>query len=103
MAEGDGPGLLPARVGPAGSVENGGGNPGLRPAAPPEPVIRDSEALGLRGRACQPNPPQPDLGISSIPTPRRSFNFLEIVELLNVVYCMGMLLEFVAFLWLRVK
>lgn len=32
-----------------------------------------------------------------------SFNFLQIVELLNVVYCMAELLEFVAFLWLRVK
>ena len=32
-----------------------------------------------------------------------SFNFLEIVELLNVVYCMAELLEFIAFLWLRIK
>lgn len=32
-----------------------------------------------------------------------SFNFLEIVELLNCVYCMGQLLEFVAFVWLRIK
>lgn len=32
-----------------------------------------------------------------------SFNFLEIVELLNCVYCMGQLLEFVAFIWLRIK
>ncbi|RMZ56200.1 hypothetical protein APUTEX25_002390 [Auxenochlorella protothecoides] len=31
------------------------------------------------------------------------FNFLEIVELLNVVYCMAMLLEFAAFIWLRIK
>ena len=40
----------------------------------------------------------------AIPLPaRRSFNFLEIVELLNCVYCMGELLEFAAFIWLRVK
>eukprot|EP00890_Picochlorum_soloecismus_P000529 jgi/Picsp_1/1477/NSC_04955-R1_neutral amino acid transport protein len=32
-----------------------------------------------------------------------SFNFLQIVELLNIVYCMAELLEFVAFIWLRVK
>ena len=32
-----------------------------------------------------------------------SFNFLEIVELLNVIYCMAELLEFVAFIYLRVK
>lgn len=32
-----------------------------------------------------------------------SFNFLEIVELLNCVYCMGQLLEFVAFIWLRMR
>jgi amino acid transporter len=32
-----------------------------------------------------------------------SFNFLEIVELLNVVYCMAEMLEFIAFLWLRIK
>ena len=32
-----------------------------------------------------------------------SFNFLQIVELLNVVYCMAELLEFVAFVWLRLK
>ena len=34
---------------------------------------------------------------------RCSFNFLEIVELLNCVYCLGQLLEFVAFIWLRIK
>ncbi|EFN50801.1 hypothetical protein CHLNCDRAFT_37683 [Chlorella variabilis] len=32
-----------------------------------------------------------------------SFDFLEIVELLNCVYCMGQLLEFVAFVWLRIR
>ena len=32
-----------------------------------------------------------------------SFNFLDIVELLNVVYCMAELLEFMAFLWLRMR
>jgi amino acid transporter len=32
-----------------------------------------------------------------------SFNFLEIVELLNIVYCMAELLEFLAFIWLRYK
>ena len=38
-----------------------------------------------------------------LPLPARSFNFLEIVELLNCVYCMGELLEFAAFIWLRIK
>jgi amino acid transporter len=32
-----------------------------------------------------------------------SFDFLVIVELLNVVYCMAELLEFLAFIWLRIK
>lgn len=32
-----------------------------------------------------------------------SFDFLEIVQLLNIVYCMAELLEFLAFLWLRIK
>lgn len=32
-----------------------------------------------------------------------SFDFLEIVQLLNMIYCMAELLEFVAFIWLRVK
>ncbi|KAI3434372.1 hypothetical protein D9Q98_002451 [Chlorella vulgaris] len=32
-----------------------------------------------------------------------SFDFIQIVELLNCVYCMGQLLEFFAFLWLRVR
>jgi hypothetical protein len=32
-----------------------------------------------------------------------SFNFLQIVELLNTVYCMAELLEFVAFIHLRFK
>ena len=32
-----------------------------------------------------------------------SFNFLQIVELLNVVYCIAEILEFAAFLWLRIK
>ena len=39
------------------------------------------------------------LGIAAM----ANFNFLQIVELLNVVYCMAELLEFVAFIWLRVK
>ncbi|GAB4813937.1 hypothetical protein N2152v2_000983 [Parachlorella kessleri] len=32
-----------------------------------------------------------------------SFNFLQIVELLNMIYCMAELLEFAAFIWLRIK
>ena len=32
-----------------------------------------------------------------------TFSFLEIVEMLNVVYSMGELLEFAAFVWLRVS
>jgi hypothetical protein len=32
-----------------------------------------------------------------------SFNFVAIVELLNAIYCMAELLEFAAFVWLRVK
>jgi amino acid transporter len=32
-----------------------------------------------------------------------SFNFMQIVELLNMVYCIAEVLEFAAFLWLRVK
>lgn len=39
------------------------------------------------------------LGIAAM----ASFNFLEIVELLNVVYCMAELLEFTAFLYLRLR
>ena len=35
--------------------------------------------------------------------PPRSFKFLQIVELLNIIYCMAELLEFVAFLHLRFK
>lgn len=31
------------------------------------------------------------------------FNFLEIVELLNAIYCLAELLEFAAFVWLRIK
>ena len=31
------------------------------------------------------------------------FDFLRIVELLNIVYCLAELLEFVAFVWLRYK
>ena len=41
--------------------------------------------------------------LSGLACPACSFNFLEIVELLNCVYCLGQLLEFVAFIWLRVK
>jgi amino acid transporter len=32
-----------------------------------------------------------------------SFSFVEIVALLNAIYCMAELLEFAAFVWLRVK
>lgn len=32
-----------------------------------------------------------------------SFNFMQIVQLLNCVYCLGELLEFAAFIWLRIK
>ncbi|KAK9840771.1 hypothetical protein WJX81_003781 [Elliptochloris bilobata] len=39
------------------------------------------------------------LGICSLVT----FNFLQIVELLNIVYCLAELLEFAAFVWLRIS
>lgn len=32
-----------------------------------------------------------------------SFSFVDIVELLNAVYCLAELLEFAAFVWLRIK
>lgn len=32
-----------------------------------------------------------------------SFSFVDIVELLNSIYCLAELLEFAAFVWLRVK
>jgi hypothetical protein len=32
-----------------------------------------------------------------------SFDFRQIVELLNIIYCLAELLEFVAFLHLRIK
>ncbi len=32
-----------------------------------------------------------------------SLNFVQIVEMLNAVYCMAELLEFAAFVWLRIK
>lgn len=39
------------------------------------------------------------LGVLSL----ASFNFKEIVELLNAIYCLAELLEFAAFVWLRIK
>ncbi|KAK9812978.1 hypothetical protein WJX72_006764 [[Myrmecia] bisecta] len=39
------------------------------------------------------------LGVCTLVT----FNFLQIVELLNIVYCLAELLEFVAFIYLRIK
>lgn len=32
-----------------------------------------------------------------------SFNFVDIVELLNAIYCMAEILEFAAYIWLRIK
>lgn len=32
-----------------------------------------------------------------------SFSFVDIVELLNSIYCLAELLEFAAFVWLRIK
>lgn len=38
-----------------------------------------------------------------IPPCPGSLDFGQIVELLNSVYCLGQLLEFVAFIWLRIR
>lgn len=32
-----------------------------------------------------------------------SFSFVDIVELLNAIYCLAELLEFAAYIWLRIK
>lgn len=32
-----------------------------------------------------------------------SLNFKDIVSLVNCAYCLGQLLQFVAFIWLRIK
>ena len=39
------------------------------------------------------------LGVLSL----SAFNFLQIVELLNIIYCLAELMEFVAFIYLRYK
>lgn len=66
--------------------------PSRTPACPAAPVVL---AAGI---VANPLPVPPPLPVSP-----RSFDFLEIVELLNCVYCMGQLLEFVAFVWLRIR
>ncbi len=35
--------------------------------------------------------------------PQVSFDFLSIVELLNIIYCLAQLVEFTAFIYLRIK
>jgi hypothetical protein len=32
-----------------------------------------------------------------------SFSFVDIVELLNAIYCLAELLEFAAYIWLRIR
>lgn len=39
----------------------------------------------------------------SITAPQVSFDFLSIVELLNIIYCLAQLVEFTAFIYLRIK
>ena len=48
--------------------------------------------------------PRPLTRLRMAPTPLcRSLDFGQIVTLLNSVYCLGQLLEFVAFIWLRMR